>query len=116
MTGSPQTNDQTIVALCSELSREHARVLLVSNDTNARTLAEMQGASTLDLKTVVEKLAPWPPIEQRLFWLCATPEYHYLFNTPQNFVTLSDNAWAYMHDTATRLLPDSDTDVAMACV
>lgn len=109
-----QTNDQAIVALCAELRTRHAQVYFVSNDTNARTLAEIQGAATLDLKPISAQLVPSSAQAQRLFWVCACPEYHYLLHDPQHCTVLPDDAWMYMQTRAAQLLPDPDADVPMA--
>lgn len=51
------TNDQIIVALCADLYRRcNAQVMLVSDDTNARTHAELEGISTISLRQVLSSI------------------------------------------------------------
>lgn len=52
-----KTNDQIIVALCADLYRRcDAQVMLVSDDTNARTHAELEGISTISLRQVLSSI------------------------------------------------------------
>ena len=52
-----KTNDQIIVALCADLYRRcNAQVMLVSDDTNARTHAELEGIPTISLRQVLSSI------------------------------------------------------------
>lgn len=108
-----QTNDQTIVALCAELSQNHNHVYLVSNDTNARTLAEIEGVTTLSFGAVIEALGPRNEAARRLFDLCAASQYTYLLFSPECLASIQNDAWQQMREASSRLLPDPQADVAM---
>lgn len=52
-----KTNDQAIVSLCTDLTKRcSAPIILVSDDTNARTMAEIEGLASLSLVQLVGQL------------------------------------------------------------
>lgn len=108
-----QTNDQSIVALCTDLRASHPRVFFLSNDTNARMLAEIEGVYTLDLLAMVRALRRFEEPDKHLFWVCATPEFHYVFDDPTILETLPEQVWGRMYAHASQFLPTPIEDVAM---
>lgn len=108
-----QTNDQSIVALCTDLRASHPRVFFLSNDTNARMLAEIEGVYTLDLLAMVRALRRFEEPDKHLFWVCATPEFHYVFEDPTILETLPEQVWGRMYAHASQFLPTPIEDVAM---
>ncbi|WFD01165.1 hypothetical protein MYAM1_003926 [Malassezia yamatoensis] len=107
------TNDQAIIALCSQLSERSANVLFITNDTNARTLAELQSISTLDLKHITQSLSPSNLTPRRLLALCAAPDHHYLFHYPDTLATLPTQTWDYLEQQLAQRLPSPDSDISM---
>ncbi|WFD45054.1 hypothetical protein MPSI1_003731 [Malassezia psittaci] len=108
-----KTNDQAIIALCSQLSERGAHVLFITNDTNARTLAELQSISTLDLKHITQSLSPSQLMPRRLLALCAAPDYHYLFHYPDTLAALSTQTWDSLEQELAQRLPSPDSDILM---
>lgn len=108
-----QTNDQHIVALCTTLRNTHPSVFLLSNDTNARTLAEMEGVATIDLQALVTIVQTRGEPVHELFALCATPEFWGLLGQPQTLAGLGPAAWDRMYTAAAHLLPAALQEEAM---
>ncbi|WFD08603.1 hypothetical protein MVES1_003979 [Malassezia vespertilionis] len=108
------TNDQRIVALSVSMRATHSQVMLVSNDTNARTFAEIEGVLTMDLHALLcaLKSLKGKSAEERLWWVCASPEFHYLFSDPHAVRHLTETNWASMYRKAA-MLAQENTDIDM---
>ena len=92
------SNDEAIVALCVMLAQHiTARVILVSDDTNARMLGEIENLSTLSLEATVVDLGPrGQPLRdaaRHLLMLSASPQHANMLCVPGAVRSISGADW-----------------------